>query len=106
VNVATVHNYHEQNRGYDRGNSYDMLILKTRLLTRSKKKEKNEKVGKLAKLIKIYVTAVETKSRWSCTCRTPKHLVDLYERSLKRKIFRLILFMNIVTSIIIWILLI
>ena len=25
------------------------------------------------------------KEHWSCTCRTPKHLVDLYQISIKRK---------------------
>ena len=25
------------------------------------------------------------KGHWSCTCRTPKHLVDLYQESLKKK---------------------
>ena len=25
------------------------------------------------------------KGHWSCTCRTPKHLVDLYQASIKEK---------------------
>jgi hypothetical protein len=88
---------HGRGRGHGRKNyrgQGNVLIIPTKELlhtTRSgttlrqnKMKTKVYRIN-LQRNMKINATGVEMKGHWSRTCRTPKHLVDLYQASIKGK---------------------
>ena len=47
--------------------------------------EKDNKSGENSKMVTNLCYRCGMKGHWSRTCRTPKHLVDLYQESLKKK---------------------
>ena len=53
-------------------------------LSRNKMKTKVYRIN-LQRNMKINATGCGIKGHWSCTCRTPKHLVNLYQASTKGK---------------------
>ncbi|KAK2438354.1 hypothetical protein QL285_006625 [Trifolium repens] len=98
VNAAT-HDHHRQTRGRGRGHSRGHRQGRGRgnhlgrgnfKNSSSHQKWKNEKNGKgksgqSGKTNENSCHRCGGKGHWARTCRTPKHLIDLYQRSLKEK---------------------
>ncbi|XP_058733554.1 uncharacterized protein LOC131605183 [Vicia villosa] len=69
--------------GFDRGRNGNHK--NTYFHPKWKNVEKNEKEGQSSKTNENICYRCGGKGHWSRTCRTPKHLVDLYQKSLKNK---------------------
>ncbi|XP_058783749.1 uncharacterized protein LOC131658477 [Vicia villosa] len=69
--------------GFDRGRNGNHK--NTYFHPKWKNVEKNEKEGQSSKTNENICYRCGGKGHWSRTCRTPKHLVDLYKKSLKNK---------------------
>ncbi|KAK2366620.1 ARM REPEAT PROTEIN INTERACTING WITH ABF2 [Trifolium repens] len=88
VNVATHDHYGKtRGRGQGRGRSLDRSgdYKNTSFHHKLKNARKNEKGGQSSKNNEGNCYRCGGKGHWSRTCRTPKHLVDLYQQSLKNK---------------------
>ena len=102
VNAATYHPYNGQNRGrgHGRGHSrgrgrgrgcsrnsynYDRQPKNVSEYQKGENIEKDNKSGENSKMVTNLCYRCCMKGHWSRTCRTPKHLVDLYQESLKKK---------------------
>ncbi|XP_058784027.1 uncharacterized protein LOC131658788 [Vicia villosa] len=69
--------------GFDRGRNENHK--NTHFHPKWKNVEKNEKEGQSSKTNENICYRCGGKGHWSRTCRTPKHLVDLYQKSQKNK---------------------
>ena len=84
VNAATYHPYNGQNRGCNSYN-YDQQPKNVSEYQKGENIEKDNKSGENSKMVTNLCYRCGMKGHWSRTCRTPKHLVDLYQESLKKK---------------------
>ncbi|XP_058777125.1 uncharacterized protein LOC131651482 [Vicia villosa] len=75
--------YYAHGLGFDRGRNGNHK--NTYFHPKWKNVEKNEKEGQSSKTNENICYRCGGKGHWSRTCRTPKHLVDLYKKSLKNK---------------------
>jgi len=92
---------HGHGHGY-KGNFKEKLHQHKWNKNAKKEKERGEKNGKKAENI---CYRCGSKSHWTCACYTPKHLVELYQESLKKKNIKTTLLMKMVIMIMaIWIL--
>ena len=101
VNAATYHPYNGQNRGRGHGRgrghsrgrgsgrgrgcnsyNYDRQPKNVSKYQKRENIEKDNKNGENSKMVTNLCYRCGMKGHWSRTCRTPKHLVDLYQESL------------------------
>ena len=104
VNAATYHPYNGQNRGHSHGRgrghsrgrgcgrgrgrnsyNYDRQPKNVSEYQKGENIEKDNKSGENSKMVTNLCYRCGMKGHWSRTCCTPKHLVDLYQESLKKK---------------------
>ncbi|KAL0329127.1 UNVERIFIED_CONTAM: hypothetical protein Sradi_4899400, partial [Sesamum radiatum] len=96
VNVATHNHYnHESYRGRGRGRGrghgrgyrggHSKNISFHHKWKNGEGKSEKENSGQTSKYVKTSCYRCGGKGHWSRTCRTPKHLIDLYQESLKNK---------------------
>ena len=119
MNVAT-HNHYGQTRGRGCGQGHGLErghglnrnhngdYKNTFSHQKLKNVGKNEKGGQSSKNNENIFYRCGGKGHWSRTCRTPKHLVDLYQQSLKNKDKRLKLILHVkmvIMIMVIWMLL-
>ncbi|KAL0347964.1 UNVERIFIED_CONTAM: hypothetical protein Sangu_1024200 [Sesamum angustifolium] len=94
MNVATRNHYnHKPYRGYGRGrgrgrgyhgdNSKNIDFHQK--WKNGEEKPEKENSGQTSKHVETSCYRYGGKDYWSHTCRTPKHLIDLYQESLKNK---------------------
>lgn len=69
--------------GFDRGRNGNHK--NTYFHQKWKNVEKNKKEGRSSKTNENTCYRCGGKGYWTRTCRTPKHLIDLYQKSLKNK---------------------
>ncbi|KAL0315538.1 UNVERIFIED_CONTAM: hypothetical protein Sradi_5432000 [Sesamum radiatum] len=96
VNVATRNHYNHEpyrgrnhSRGYGRGCGYHSGNSKNISFHKkwkySEGKPEKENSGQTSKHVETSCYCYGGKGHWSRTCRTPEHLIDLYQESLKNK---------------------
>ncbi|KAL0309404.1 UNVERIFIED_CONTAM: hypothetical protein Sradi_5882700 [Sesamum radiatum] len=91
VNVATCNHYnHESYRGCGRGRGYrgghSKNVSFHQKWKNGEEKPEKKNSGQTSKHVETSCSRCGGKGHWSRTCRTLKHLIDLYQGSLNNKI--------------------